>query len=382
MKIAIIRQRYNPFGGAERFVERALQALAADGADITLIARQWAGSPQAGVKQVICDPPYSTLLNRRIGRDRSFATAVQAIFAAGQFDITQSHERIPGCSIFRAGDGVHAAWLKHRARVLNPLQRLAQQMSPYHRYVMAAEKAMFAHPNLKAVICNSTMVRREIQAHFGLPEAKLPVIYNGVDLELFHPGVRQRFREQTRLALEIPLQAPVVLYVGSGFERKGVPRLLQAFARLNISDAQLVIVGADRQLDGAKKLAGQLGIQHRTRFLGPQKDVLPYYGMADAFALPTLYDPFPNAVLEAMACGLPCVTSTTCGAAEVIDSGRNGWVHDALDIPALSGGLRDALEISRHETGRAAARQAVEHLGIERTSKTLLDLYQSLGCYN
>ena len=111
MKIAIVRQRYNPFGGAERFVERALGALADEGAEVTLITRSWEGAPREGFKQITCDPPYSRLFGGRAARDRSFSAAAQLAMAKGGFDITQSHERIPGCMIFRAGDGVHAAWL-------------------------------------------------------------------------------------------------------------------------------------------------------------------------------------------------------------------------------------------------------------------------------
>src|SRR5574343_1825540 len=108
VKIAIVRQRYNPFGGAERFVERALGALAGDGAAVTLITRNWDGAPRAGFKQITCDPSYSRLTGGRAARDKSFAAAVQAELARGDYDITQSHERIPGCMIFSACDGGHA----------------------------------------------------------------------------------------------------------------------------------------------------------------------------------------------------------------------------------------------------------------------------------
>ena len=158
LRVALIRQRYTPFGGAERFVERALGALVREGAEVTMVARSWEGAAQSGFQTRLCDPAYSSLWGGRTARDRSFSLAVQRLMAAEKYDITQSHERIPGCMIFRAGDGVHAAWLAHRARVLGPLQRLSQNVSGYHRYVLAAEKAMFQHPALRAVICNSPMV--------------------------------------------------------------------------------------------------------------------------------------------------------------------------------------------------------------------------------
>ncbi len=379
MKIAIIRQRYNPFGGAERFVERALGALAGEGAEVTLITRNWDGAPREGFRQITCDPSYSRLLGGRAARDRSFAAAAQAEMARGGFDITQSHERIPGCMIFRAGDGVHAAWLDHRARILGPVQRVTQRWSPYHRYVLAAERAMFAHPALRAVICNSQMVADEVVRYYGVSRDKLQVIYNGVDTDAFHLGLAGEHRLATRSAAGIPNDVPVLLFVGSGFERKGVPQLLRAAARMQRADARIVIVGADRKLKAMQQLSEGLGLSRRVLFTGPLKDVRPWYGAADGFVLPTLYDPCPNAVLEALACGLPVVTSTTCGAQEWVRSGENGWVVDAVDINALAGRLDDLAGLAGNASARAAARAVAEPLTLPAMADRLLALYRTLS---
>ena len=379
MKIAIIRQRYNPYGGAERFVERALGALANEGAEVTLITRNWDGAPREGFRQITCDPAYSRLLGGRTARDRSFAACAQGEMARGGFDITQSHERIPGCMIFRAGDGVHAAWLAHRARVLGPLQRLSQRVSAYHRYVLAAEKAMFEHPALRAVICNSPMVAAEVSNYYGLSADKLPVIYNGVDIAAFHPSLADEFRAATRAQAAIPQDAPLLLFVGSGFERKGVPQLLRAFAAARTEEAHLVIVGADRKLKAMQALAARLGVARRVHFTGPLKDVRPWYGAADGFVLPTLYDPCPNAALEALACGLPVVTSTTCGAQAWVSAGDNGWVVDALEREALAARLDDLCALAGNSTARQAARAVAEPLTLAAMADRLLALYRSLG---
>ncbi len=379
MKIAIIRQRYNPFGGAERFVERALGALAGEGAEVSLITRNWDGAPRAGFRQITCDPPYSRLFGGRAARDRSFAAAAQAEMAKGGFDITQSHERIPGCMIFRAGDGVHAAWLDHRARSLGSLQRLTQRWSPYHRYVLGAERAMFAHPALQAVICNSQMVADEVARYYGVARDKLQVIYNGVDTEAFHPGLAGQHREATRSVAGIPDDAPILLFVGSGFERKGVPQLLRAAARMQRTDARIVIVGADRKLSAMRKLSGQLGLSERVLFTGPFKDVRPWYGAADGFVLPTLYDPCPNAALEALASGLPVLTSTTCGAQEWVRVGENGWVVDAVDINGLAKRLDDLAGLAGNAAARKAARAVAEPLTLPAMADRLLALYHRLS---
>lgn len=89
----------------------------------------------------------------------------------------------------------------------------AQQLSPY-RYVLAAGRAMFAHPALRAVICNSRMVAAEIEAFYGLDRNKLHVIYNGVDTEDYHPRLATIHRQATRRRLGIAENAPLMLYVG------------------------------------------------------------------------------------------------------------------------------------------------------------------------
>jgi UDP-glucose:(heptosyl)LPS alpha-1,3-glucosyltransferase len=367
-RVALVRGRYDPAGGAERFVQNAIGALRAQGASLTVITRSW---PDHDGSAIILDPFHIGSL----WRDASFARAVCAELARRRFDLVQSHERIACCDVYRAGDGVHACWLDNRARIQGPLGRWASRWSPHHRYVLAAERALFTHPRLRAVICNSEMVRREIAQRFGTPEAKLVLIRNAVDTAVFHPGLRDAQRAAVRQQLELPGDANVVLHVGSGFERKGIARLLAALARL--PDAvHALIVGKDKHLERFRRLADRLGLAARVHFTGGLTDVKPCYGAADVFCLPTLYDPFPNAALEAMASGLPVVTSTRCGAAELIEPGYNGFVCDALDVTALAEAMRRAAERS-FEMG-VAARATVEPLTFSAMSARLVALYQQL----
>ena len=379
MKIAIVRQRYNPFGGAERFVERALAALCREGAEVTLITRDWRGAPGEGFRQITCNPAYSRFFGGRSARDRSFACCAAREMVRGGFDITQSHERIPGCMIFRAGDGVHAAWLDHRARIAAPLQRLAQRFSPYHRQVLTAERTMLEHPALKTVICNSQLVADEMVRYYRLPRSQLTVIYNGVDTDVFHPALASEHRAATRAELGLGKGTPLLLYVGSGFERKGVPQLLRAAAGMRRTETHFVVVGADRKLPAMRSLATRLGLDKRLHFTGPVRDVRRWYGAADGFVLPTFYDPCPNAALEALACGLPIVTSTTCGAREWVHTGENGWVIDASDAAELSKRLDDLADLAGDPRPRAAARAVAEPLTLSAMAESLLNLYRALA---
>src|SRR5439155_292229 len=109
-------------------------------------------------------------------RDWSFARAARTAWRRESFDIVQSHERIPGCDIYRAGDGVHRRWLELRQCTASVLERIGIALNPYHRYVCSAEKHMFEHPRLLAVICNSRMVRDEVQLAFCIGREKRHVI--------------------------------------------------------------------------------------------------------------------------------------------------------------------------------------------------------------
>lgn len=364
MKLAIVRQKYTPFGGAERFVERALAALCARGVDVTVVARQWQGQMAAGVQSLRLDPFHLG----RTWRDASFAAAVQALLAEQRFDLVQSHERIPGCGIYRAGDGVHATWLELR-------NRATDRLSPWHRYTLRAEAEMFRHPALRAVICNSRMVRDDIARRFAVPEHKLRVIYNGVDLESFHPRLRNDQGQALRRKSGLDSSTPVMLFVGSGFERKGLPTLLRAMPGMRRKDAKLLVVGRDKQEAVMRKLAQTLGIEGRVYFLGPQTDVRPYYGAADIFVLPTRYDPFPNAALEALASGLPLVTTGNCGAAELVTAG-SGAVVGVDDARALADRLDELC--GRAATMRDAARASVAHLDLTSMAAQLMALYAEL----
>ena len=385
MKLAIARQRYNPFGGAERFVEGALNVLGQSGeVDVTLLTRAWdEAAPISGSRHVeIVNPAYRALPFGRVNRDRSFAQAVGQIIRENRFDLVQAHERIPGCHIFRAGDGIHAAWLRHRQVDQPALINWWQKLDPYHAYTVEAERAMFMHGNLRAVICNSKMVADEIRAEYGVAAEKLHTIYNGVDLLKFSRENVVKSREITRSQFAIPDEVPLILYVGSGYQRKGVTPLLKAMAQpeLRATGAWLAVVGADKHLDRYHKLAESLNVADRVVFAGAQKGVAAWYGAADVFALPTQYDPCPNAALEALACGLPTLTSPTCGVAELIASPLAGAVVSPQDTPAMAQELVRLLAAARLSDGAAAsaARHCVAHLSWSAMSQQLQALYAGL----
>jgi len=372
MRLAIIRQRYTPYGGAERFLESALEALLERNVAIALYTREWPETNLHLMEPQIVDPFHIG----RLWRDFGFARAVCRRIARTEPDLVQSHERLACCDIFRAGDGCHAVWLEEKVRGGGALQRLAVAASPYHRYVLAMERRMFRSPSLAAVICNSAMVQEEIRTRFGVAESKLHLIYNAVDADVFSPALRSE-RAATLAQYGIAADALVFLLVGSGYERKGVATLLEAMRSVP-PPAHLIVVGRESALPAYVQMAERAGLAGRVTFAGPQQDPKRYFGAADVFVLPTRYDPLPNAALEAMACGLPVVTSTKSGAAELVIAADAGFVCPSRDVDALAGHMRALHDPALRERMGANARRAVVPLSPAAMTLALVLLYKSL----
>ena len=371
LKIALIRQKYNAAGGAERFVSRAMRELAQQGASVTLITRQW--SDAAGQAVVELTPWY-------LGgtwRDWSFARAVCRHLQTTTYDLVQSHERLGCCDLFRAGDGVHREWLAQRGRARNVLHRMAMYCNPHHGYLLRAERRMFESPRLRAVICNSRMVRDEILRYYAIAPDKLEVIYNGVDLEEFNPAKREPGRHAMRARLGISENMLTLLHVGSGFERKGVAVLLRAVASAPVP-CHLIVLGRDKHEARYRRLAAKLRIENRVHFMGAQADTKAYYAAADAFAMASLYEPFANASMEALAMGLPVVTSTKSGAAEILEKHKTGYVCDALDVDAFAAAINALADRDKRIAMGIAARQLAERFSLAAMTRQLLELYQRL----
>ncbi|ELY4673948.1 glycosyltransferase family 4 protein [Cronobacter turicensis] len=369
-RLALVRQKYRPDGGAERFIARALEALDSSHLELNVITREWQGPVKPDWHIHLCNPKKWG----RISRERGFARAARHLWQREHFDLVQSHERIAGCDVYRAGDGVHRRWLLQRSRLLPGWRKHLLFADRYHRYVMRAEKEMYQHESLRAVICNAEMVKQEIIKDFDFPADKIHVIYNAVDSQHFTPPDAESFvrlREQWR----IPVEKTCFIYVGSGFERKGLDAAIRAIAP---TPCHLMVVGKDKDQKRYLSLAQALNCTDRVHFFGMQQETLPFYQMADGLLLPTLYDPFPNVILEAMACGLPVITTQGCGGAEFIQQGQNGYVCDALDIPSLQDAVMALPMRALGSSESEKARSRIMPCTNKNLSAQLLSLYQTL----
>lgn len=375
MKIAIIRQEQTGSdGGAQAIIDLIIQALdQQEDVELSLLCRKWESKQDIGEK-VIIDPPYQGRKNKQ----SSFNQAVTAYLQTHSFDLIQSHERLEVCHIFRAGDGVHKIWLRQKALISNRLQRWWLSISPYHKALQLEEKRMFESQTLKRVICNSHMVKQEILDNFAIDKKKVVVIYNGVNTDLFTPATLDK-KKAIREQLGIPLQALTFIFSGSGFERKNLSSTIQAFSQLN-HHCHLLVVGRDKHQRRYEQLAEKLQCKDRICFLGAQqKDDMPaLYQAADVLVLPTLYDPFPNVILEGLASGLPCITSSSCGANDIIPTEACGTIIGATDIQALVSAMQRYQDTETRESQAQNAHKVSARFTQKIMQEQLLKLYTEL----
>lgn len=330
MKIGLVRRGYSRTGGAEIYLRRFAEAAVAAGHECVLFSEQW---PRVAW-------PFA-YVQVKSGSPRQFADALVAARAGKQCDFLFSLERVHTCDAYRAGDGVHAAWLERRARFEPAWKAWLRRLSAKHREILALEKGLFSPDGARLVIANSRLVETEIVQHFGYPAKRIHVVHNGVPPSETPTAARAEIRRELGLSDD----AFIVLFTGSGWERKGLRFAIAAMNAARLEHATLLVAGRGRQRG--------LPRSGRVRFIGPVKDVPRYLAAADAFILATLYEPFSNACLEALAAGLPVITTAHNGFAEIMEPGVEGEVVARPDdIPALAAALEKWSESARREAIR------------------------------
>lgn len=347
-KIAFARRGYSPSGGAEAYLKRLAGGLANLGHDANLIAtRDWPDN----------EWPFGSIT--RIGGESpiGFADELEKVRPGMQCDALMSLERVWKCDVYRAGDGVHQAWLNRRGKFEMPLQRFVRGINRKHQDILKLEESLFKNAGARRVIANSEMVKREIVDLYGYSADKIEIVRTGIPLDKFR--FDPDLRETSRAELNLKPDDIVLLFAGSGWERKGLRFAIEAFELSRDRKLRLLVAGRG---DQAGFRAKRFFTEEPVRFLGEIEDTRPIYAAADVFILPTIYDPFSNACLEALACGLPVITTRDNGFSEIIEDGIHGTVVDAANNVAA---LRDAIRFWCDESRRINARK----VNIERASE-------------
>lgn len=368
-KVGFVKKKFDPFGGAERYLASIIESLRHEGLDIHLFSSDWKGAEGITVHRVKTLKFMSPLSVWSFNRNA--AMEVRRVRPS----CVISFERVTCADVYRAGDGCHREWLDIRRRVEGPLKSISFRLSPLHRLLLDIERRIFTET--RTIIANSSMVREDILRHYRVPEGRIRVIYNGVDTRRFNVENRAERRGALRRQYGLPAGAPVILFAGSGYERKGLGTLLKALPEVEKS-ARVVVAGRG-DTRGFSRLATFLGVSERVLFLGPRRDIEDLYAASDLFVLPTLYDPFSNATIEALASGLAVVTTVKNGAAELIEDGEEGYVlHDMLSSAELAEKTNASLENIHYMSRRA--REKAERYPISRAAEEFMGVIrQCLG---
>ncbi len=277
-----------------------------------------------------------------------------------RFDVVHGVAQCRAATVLNPHGGVEWAYLGQEfASIESPVYRaykyIRRYLSPRHYLDTELQARLYAEGGVRRVIAISQMVKRDIVDYYKFPEDLIDVVFNTVDLDRFHPKNAQTNRRQTREKLGVGEDAVLLLFAGNNFRLKGLPTLLKAMSllasRMPGLDLRLLVAGRGRP-GRYRGLMARLGISDRVIFGGALPSMENVYGASDVYVHPTFYDSCSLTVLEALACGLPVVTTRFNGASDAITSQEGGTV---FDDPADAGALAEAIAYYLPPERRAAA---------------------------
>ncbi|HEY5724837.1 MAG TPA: glycosyltransferase family 4 protein [Methylomirabilota bacterium] len=325
MKLALICRPFVFHGGVETATAGLVRELVRRDHEVDLLTTR-AQRPVPGVTV----RPLPVLRGPRIARVLSFGLAARMATRGHGYEVVQAHERTFAADLYRAGEGTHRGYLEAMGR--------SQGLSSYHKLLIYLERRIFQLRAVNGIVAISAGGKTEIERLYGTPPERVTLIYNGVDLDRFTPDNRTRHRAAIRAELGVDAADWCVLFVGSGFERKGLGPLVEALGSIGDRHARLIVAGRGNRAPYVTQ-AARLGLGDRVVWTAPRPDVDRLYAAADLVALPARYEPFGNVHLEALASGVPVLSSVHAGGAELIRNGVNGWVAEEVSGPRIAEGL-------------------------------------------
>jgi UDP-glucose:(heptosyl)LPS alpha-1,3-glucosyltransferase len=373
MKIGIVIRRLNTQGGTERRTSELIRCLLKAGHEIHLFAEAW----EKGLARDLTCHRLPILKPIRWIKALSFALFAAHAVRKYDLDLIHSQARTYADDLATLGGGCHADYLDHFLENATPLRRAWEFNAPFNRTVMALERAQYRR--CSRLILNSHLALEGLVRHFPWAAAKCRVVHNGIDCDSFKPDANSR--AAIRRELQVKEDTIIYLFVGSGFERKGLPEFLQSLeivSNHNSTVDMLALVVGNGDFPRYRAQAKQLGIDEKIIFAGAKRDTRPYYCAADVFVLPTKFDPFANTTNEALASGLPVITTKTNGACEVITDEVGFVVKRAGEVDEMAAAMESLLDAARRKTMSASARQNALARPWELTADLTMKVYHEI----
>lgn len=374
MKLALVKKRYSlRHGGSERYCVVLARRLKQHGHEVAVIGER---IDDELANEVEFHPvPVNRLTSWTY--NRSFAENAGRVAKEGRFDLVYGLGRSLGLDAVRVTERLQSHWLNVYYR--RSANRWLQGLNPRHRTLIDLERTIYRSHQTRRVVTQSLLDRKLVQEYYQIPEDKIRTIHNGVDITAFHPGVR---KESDALRSEFGLSndEPLLVFASMDFEGKGLRSILKALKETRHTDCRLIVLGTgpERRF---RRIAEEFGVASRVIFAGRRSDIARFYGAGDLFLLPTAYEPFPNVVLEAMACGLPVMTTTTSGGADILEPGKNGYLISQVHaVGEMVDSLDQHFDLSEsaRETMSQSCWATAQEMTIEKNIEKTLELFEEV----
>ncbi len=356
LKIAYIVRKYSTLGGTEKHIFLISKKLAELGHKIFIIcSKKEVASPNSNIKiiNLPCNFP------NRILKTYLFYLLTKSI-NLNNYNVVQGAGKVVKHHIYRAGGGFHKLYLK--------FQKKRKKISIYDKIVLKIEKEIFNPNNTNFVISVSNFVAKEIVKEFNFPQDRIVVLHNCIDTNIFKP------KEEI-----INNKILKCLFVANDYKLKGLENVLLALK--NFKNFKLKVIGNDNP-QYFKNLSHKLKINDKIEFLGSKKneELVRLYQESDLLIHPTYYDPFSNVCLEAMACGVPVITTKLNGVSEIIDNFKDGVIIDSPEnIKQLIEGIRFFENKENLYNSKINAVKKAKLYSVDKYVERLLEIYYNIG---
>lgn len=375
MRITLIRKGYHKRGGAEKSIVELAESLVKYGHEVNIISQVIEKDNRIDSNISFHKIPFIKLphfLNNLV-----FAVLCERLINKSKYDIIHSFERIFNQDIYRAGDGCHKEWIRKKRQINNFISNFMDELSLDDYITLLIEKRIFEGKGSKKIVANSEMVKRNILENYKVKAEKIITIFNGVDLDKFNPEKRVKYYEAQRNDYGIPNDYMVIIFLGSGFKRKGLRYIIDALYILR-NEKIILFIGGKGNFKKYNRYTRELEIEEKVKFTGFVENPELLYNMGDVLVLPTIYDPFSNVCLEAMACGLPIITTDDNGISELIDEKNCGYIIKSKDKYSIADSIKKLMDRERRNNYGLNSRKIAEGYPISRMVQSTIKLYEEM----
>jgi UDP-glucose:(heptosyl)LPS alpha-1,3-glucosyltransferase len=380
MNIALCYENLLPArGGCETYIADLARRMVAEGHAVHLYASRWdSGVLPAAMHFHYVPPPRGP----RFLRPWRFSAACVKALGGAHHDVSIGFNKTWGQDVLYPLAGLHVASaqhniLKHRRPLVRAMAKGFKLCDLAHWSFSRLERRQYLATRQPLIIVNSRFVRGHFERYYGISMNQVRVVHNAIDPARFAEDDRPRRRMQWRERWGIHADETVALFVAMNYHLKGLEPLLHAVARLPAQKRFRLLVAGNPRTGPYERLALRLGIAKHVRFAGYVPDTRNCYFASDFLVHPTFYDPCSLVVLEALACGLPVITSSYNGAGELLNPPLDGYVVDnPHDEGQLAKCLAELLDPGRRFACAQAARRRAGAWTFDHHFRQLLQVFE------